>query len=62
MLSSLQQDFRELLDLVQMAENYDTTLATSLSLNKPIEPTETAIAERQRKTLRIAYLRKKWDL
>ncbi|WP_371765588.1 hypothetical protein [Massilia sp.] len=62
MLTELQPDLRELLDLVRAAENYDATLAASQQLGKPIQPGSDSIAERQRKTLRIAQLRAKWDI
>lgn len=62
MLTELQPDLRELLDLVRAAENYDTTLAVSQQLGKAIYPGADAIAERQRKTQRIAHLRAKWDI
>lgn len=62
MLTELPPDLRELLDLVRTAENYDATLAASRNLGAPIEPAADAIAERERKTRRIAQLRAKWDI
>lgn len=62
MLTELQPDLRELLDLVRAAENYDATLATSQQMGKPIQPGPEAVAERERKTRRIAHLRAKWDI
>ena len=60
MLNHLQSDIRELLDLVQKAENYDATLAALRTAGKPIEPTQEAHEERNRYQLRITHLRDKW--
>lgn len=62
MLTELQPDLRELLDLVRTAENYDATLSTSQHMGRAIQPGPDAVAERERKTQRIAQLRAKWDI
>lgn len=62
MLNELQPDMRELLDLVRQAENFDATLAASRQVDKPIEPAPEAYAERERRGVRIAYLRNKWGI
>lgn len=62
MLNELQPDLRELIDLACKVENFDATLAAWRLAGKPIEPEQSAYAERERRTERILYLRKKWNI
>lgn len=49
-------------DLVRRAENYDATIAAAALAGTPIAAGAEAVAERQRKGLRIEQLRGKWDI
>lgn len=62
MLNSIQNDLRELLELVCDTATYDATLAASQLSGKAIEPASMAIAERDRKGARIVQLKQKYDL
>lgn len=58
MLANLQNEMRELLDLVRETSAYAATLAA----RPDIDPAESAQAEQQRKSQRIVQLRERWDL
>lgn len=62
MLNELQPDLRELIELVRQSENYDATIAASMMAGTPITVGAGAVAERQRKSRRIAQLREKWNI
>lgn len=47
MLTELQPDLRELLDLVRAAENYDATFVASQQLGKPIQLGAESIASQK---------------
>ena len=62
MLNELQPDMRELIELVRAVENYDATIVASQLAGRPIEVGTDAQLERERRGMRIAQLRAKWDL
>lgn len=62
MLNELQPDLRKLLDLVRKIENFDATVAAARAAGKPIDPTQSALAERKRMGLEAAHLREKWGI
>ncbi|WP_298150856.1 hypothetical protein [Flavobacterium sp.] len=62
MLNCIQNDLRELLELVRDTAAYDATLAASQQSGKPIVPTDVAATERTWKGARIVQLKQKYDL
>lgn len=62
MLNNIQNDLRELLDLVREVAGYKATLAASHLHGNSIRPGAQAVSEQGRKVARIVQLKQKYDL
>ena len=62
MLNNIQNDLRELINLVRESATYDALLFASYSNNDPIIRSQESILERTKKTERITQLINRYDL